>query len=379
MSSMLKIGVVCYPTYGGSGVIATELGMHLGKFGHELHFITSSQPVKLVVDNENIFFHEVVFKNYPLFKYDPYEIALTSKIVDVVQKHDLDLLHVHYALPHASAAYLAKQILKSKGIKIPFVTTLHGTDITLVGKDESFEPVISFALNQSDAVTAVSEDLKEQTLSNFDIEDKVEVVPNFVCVDKYKEKPGSDECRKSEFAPNDERILMHISNFRAVKRIVDIIDSFAIVANNCAAKLVLVGDGPERKSVECKVEELGLKDKVLFLGEIGDVEVALCAADIFLLASENESFGLVALEAMAAGVPVVSTNAGGIPEVNLHGKTGLLNNVGDFEQMAKNILEILSNDQMHENMRKQAELRAQELDVSAIAPHYLEIYNRLKK
>ena len=368
----LKVGVVCYPSYGGSGVIATELGSYLASEGHEMHFITSSQPVKLNVFSKNIFFHEVSFNNYPLFNYDPYEIALTSKIVETAKKENLDLIHVHYALPHASAAYFAKQILERDGIKLPIVTTLHGTDITLVGKDPSFEPVITFSINGSDAVTTVSESLKTDTLEHFEVTKEVKVVSNFVCVDNYKER--KEECGRKKFAPNDEKILMHISNFRKVKRIQDLVRAFHEVQNIIPSKLLLIGDGPEKVEIEKLVSELGIDDSVIFTGSVKDTETALCMADLFLLSSETESFGLVALEAMAASVPVVSTNSGGLPEVNVHGETGLLNDVGDHHQMAMNAVEILKDDEVHSRYKRKAFERAELFDVSKVAPKYLELY-----
>lgn len=368
----LKIAVVCYPTFGGSGVIATELGAYMAKQGHELHFITSSQPVKLDVFTHNVFFHEVSVKKYPLFKYEPYEIALTSKIVDIAKHESLDIIHVHYALPHASAAYMAKQILKAQGIDLPIVTTLHGTDITLVGKDPAFEPVITFSINQSDVVTAVSQSLKNDTLTHFKVENEISVVNNFVCVEKYKNR--NEVCRKKFFAPNGEKILMHISNFRKVKRIQDIVKAFAIVQEKVPSKLLLIGDGPERSNVEVLVRELDLQKSVQFIGEIKEVESALCAADLFVLASESESFGLAALEAMAASVPVISTNTGGLPEVNIHAETGFLSAVGDFEKMASNILELLLNDDKRTLFSKNAFIRAEQFDIAKIAPAYLELY-----
>lgn len=368
----LKVGIVCYPSYGGSGVIATELGSYLATLGHEMHFITSSQPVKLDVFSENIFFHEVSFKNYPLFKYDPYEIALTSKIVEVAKNESLDVLHVHYALPHASAAYFAKKILKTEGFELPVVTTLHGTDITLVGKDPSFAPVITFSINESDVVTTVSESLKKDTLTHFKVQQEINVLSNFVCVEKYQKKDVA--CKKSVFAAKGEKILMHISNFRKVKRIHDIVKSFAIVAQEVPSKLLLIGDGPERMSVEKLVRELKLDHKVVFTGAVKDTHTALCVADLFLLASESESFGLVALEAMAAGVPVVCTDSGGLPEVVKHQETGLLSPVGDYQQMAKNALEILKTPVVHKQFKEKALRRAGEFDIVKIAPKYLSLY-----
>jgi len=368
----LKVGVVCYPTYGGSGVIATELGSYLASQGHEMHFITSSQPVKLNVFSKNVFFHEVSFKNYPLFKYDPYEIALTSKIVETAKTEKLDLIHVHYALPHASAAYFAKKILEADGIDLPIITTLHGTDITLVGKDPSFEPVITFSINGSDVVTAVSEDLKIDTFKHFKVAKEVKVVPNFVCIDKYRDRV--ENCNKIQFAPSGEKILMHISNFRKVKRIQDLVRAFHIVRKEMLCKLILIGDGPEKLAVEKLVNELGIASSVVFTGSVKDTESALCMADVFMLSSETESFGLVALEAMAASVPVLSTNKGGLPEVNIHGQTGLLNDVGDFQQMAKNALIILQDDEVHAGYQKRAFEHATSFDIGKVAPMYLNLY-----
>lgn len=373
----LKIGVVCYPTFGGSGVIATELGGELAKKGHELHFITSSQPVKLDVFSHNVYFHEVAVKKYPLFKYDPYEIALTSKIVDIARHEALDIIHVHYALPHASAAYMAKQILKAEGLSLPVVTTLHGTDITLVGKDPAFAPVIAFSINQSDVVTSVSESLKADTYKHFKVSSEIEVVSNFVCVEKYRSR--NEACKKSVFAPNGERIVMHISNFRKVKRIQDIIKAFELVVKKIPSKLLLIGDGPEREHMELLVRSLGLEKNVVFIGAIKEVEAALCAADVFMLASESESFGLVALEAMAASVPVLSTNSGGLPEVVLDGETGFLNDVGDFVQMAANCIALLENEKLRVEMSQKAFQRAELFDVTKVAPLYVNLYNRAIK
>ncbi len=368
----LKVGVVCYPSYGGSGVIATELGSYLASEGHEMHFITSSQPVKLNVFSANLYFHEVSFKDYPLFKYDPYEIALTSKIVETAKKEKLDLIHVHYALPHASAAYFAKKILESQGVFLPIVTTLHGTDITLVGKDPSFEPVITFSINGSDTVTTVSESLKVDTLKHFEVKKDVKVVPNFVCVSKYDEV--AEDCNKKQFAPNGEKIMMHISNFRKVKRIQDLVRSFHLVQKEIPSKLLLIGDGPERVVVERLVEELGISKKVVFTGTIKETETALCMADLFMLSSQTESFGLVALEAMAASVPVVCTNSGGLSEVVTHGETGLLSDVGDYKKMASNAIAILGDAQVYEAYQQACFARAEEFDVSKIAPKYLALY-----
>ena len=372
----MKIGIVCYPTYGGSGVVATELGIALAAKGHQVHFITYSQPVRLGEFNSNIFFHEVVVSEYPLFQYEPYEVTLTSKMVDVAEHEKLDLLHVHYAIPHASAAYLAKQILKEKGINIPIVTTLHGTDITLVGKDPSFEPVISFSIQHSDAVTAVSESLKQDTYTHFKTKKDISVIPNFICLDKYKPTKG---CARSAFAKESEKILMHVSNFRKVKRVEDVVRIFRRVRSSIDAKLVLVGDGPERMNVEHLCRELEVYNDTRFLGKVKDVEELLGFADVFLLPSESESFGLAALEAMAASVPVVSTNTGGLPEVNIQGKTGFLTNVGDVDGMAKFTLEILTNGDLCAEMRINARKRAEEFSLENILPMYMKVYEDVIK
>jgi N-acetyl-alpha-D-glucosaminyl L-malate synthase BshA len=372
----MKIGIVCYPTYGGSGVVATELGIALAAQGHKVHFITYSQPVRLGEFNSNIFFHEVVVSEYPLFQYEPYEVTLTSKMVDVAEHEKLDLLHVHYAIPHASAAYLAKQILKEKGINIPIVTTLHGTDITLVGKDPSFEPVISFSIQHSDAVTAVSESLKQDTYTHFKTKKEISVVPNFISLEKYK---PTKSCARGAFAKDSEKIVMHVSNFRKVKRVEDVVRVFRKLRSSIDAKLVLVGDGPERMNVERLCRELDVYNDTRFLGKIKDVEELLGFADVFLLPSESESFGLAALEAMAASVPVVSTNTGGIPEVNIQGKTGFLANVGDVDSMAKYALEILTNDELCAEMRINARKRAEEFSLENILPMYMKVYEEVIK
>jgi N-acetyl-alpha-D-glucosaminyl L-malate synthase BshA len=371
----LKIGIICYPTFGGSGVIATELGTALAKNGHEVHFITSSQPVKLNVFEKNIAFHEVVLNPYPLFQHQPFEVALTSKIVEVVKYEKLDLLHVHYAIPHASAAYLAKQILKEQGIKIPYITTLHGTDITLVGKEPEFEPTISFAINQSDIVTSVSESLKRDTYKHFNVSKEIKVVPNFVCVSKYKKDPSN--CKKSIFAPNGEKILMHISNFRKVKRIQDIIKIHAVVCKEIPTRLILIGDGPERSSMERLAREEGVEDSTYFLGKIKETEKALCSADVYLMTSKTESFGVSALEAMAAGVPVISSNTGGIPEVNVHNETGFLSDVGDVDDMSSNLLKVLKDNVLYERISYNALRKAKSFNISKILPVYENLYNDL--
>jgi N-acetyl-alpha-D-glucosaminyl L-malate synthase BshA len=368
----MKIGIVLYPTFGGSGVVGTELGKALAKKGHEIHFITYSQPVRLGSFRENIFYHEVAVSDYPLFEYQPYETELTSKMVDVVKYEKLDLLHVHYAIPHASAAFMAKQILRSQGINIPYITTLHGTDITLVGKDPSFEPVITFCINESDAVTAVSESLKLDTYAHFNTTREIHVIPNFIAPNTEKSAISSEIRRK--YACDGEKILCHVSNFRKVKRVEDVVEVFNLVQKEINAKLILAGDGPERYSVEKLVRELKICDKVIFLGKVRDTAHVLEIADLFLLPSETESFGLAALEAMAVGVPVISSNTGGIPEVNIHGETGYLSNVGDVEDMAKNALKILSDDTVLDQFKENALRRAHVFDLEKILPMYEKIY-----
>ncbi len=369
----MKIGIVLYPTFGGSGVVGTELGKALAKKGHQVHFITYSQPVRLGSFRENIFYHEVSVSDYPLFEYQPYETELTSKMVDVVKYEKLDLLHVHYAIPHASAAFMAKQILKSQGINIPFVTTLHGTDITLVGKDPSFEPVITFCINESDAVTAVSESLKLDTYTHFNTQREIHVIPNFIVPDTTAN--SISDVVRGNYAKVGQRILCHVSNFRKVKRVEDVVRIFSIVLEHLDSKLILVGDGPERYIIERLVRELALCDDVIFLGKIRDTAHVLELADVFLLPSETESFGLAALEAMAVGVPVISSNTGGIPEVNTHGVTGFLSNVGDVEDMAANALKILTDDAVLTEFKSNAMKRSHDFDLEKILPMYERIYH----
>jgi len=370
----MKIGMVLYPTFGGSGVVGTELGKALALKGHEIHFITYSQPVRLGSFRENIFYHEVVVSDYPLFEFQPYETELASKMVDVVRFEKLDILHVHYAIPHASAAFMAKQILKSHGISIPFVTTLHGTDITLVGRDPSFEPVITFCINESDAVTAVSESLKAATFEHFKITRDIHVISNFV-VPESKKSVFSEHMRL-KYASDGERIICHISNFRKVKRVDDVVRVFALLNKAIPSKLILVGDGPERYLCERLCREFNLCDKVIFLGKVRDTTHVLEIADVFLLPSETESFGLAALEAMAVGVPVISSNTGGIPEVNIHGFSGYLSNVGDVEDMAKNMIHLLHPDNLP-TFKINAKERSKEFSLEKILPLYEGIYRNL--
>src|ERR1035437_6487196 len=372
----MKIGIVCYPTFGGSGVVATELGIALAKKGHKVHFITYSQPVRLDNYTENLFYHEVRVSDYPLFDYQPYELVLSSMLVNVVKYEKLDLLHVHYAIPHASAAYMAKQILASQGINIPFITTLHGTDITLVGKDPSFEPVITFAINQSDAVTAVSESLKEDTYKNFpSVKKQINVIPNFICLEEYNFESGI--CKKKMYAPNGERLLIHVSNFRKVKRIEDVLRVFDKVRKVIPAKLILIGDGPERGSIEKLCRELDTCHDIKSLGKIVNPEQILAIADLFLLPSETESFGLAALEAMASKVPVITTNSGGLPEVNVNGFTGYMSNVGDIDDMAKNAIHILKDDAVLNKFKSNAYEQATKFDIAKILPMYEELYKEV--
>ncbi|NLR92979.1 N-acetyl-alpha-D-glucosaminyl L-malate synthase BshA [Flammeovirga agarivorans] len=368
----MKIGIICYPTYGGSGVVATELGKNLAsKLGHEVHFITYDQPTRLDFFDENIFYHKVDIRTYPLFKYPPYELALTSKMVEVALAEKLDVLHAHYAIPHASAAYTAKQILAKKGIDMPVVTTLHGTDVTLVGKDDSFEPVVAFSIDESDCVTSVSESLKKETYEYFDLTKDIKVIPNFVDLDRFT-KHKKDHF-KTAICPNGEKLLVHVSNMREVKRADDALEVFKRVREKIPCKLLMVGDGPERAKLEEKCAELRTCADVRFLGKIAEVEEILSVADLYLMPSEKESFGLAALEAMACQVPVVSSNAGGIPEVNIHGLTGMMSEVGDVDDMAKNALHILDDANLpyyKENALKQA----QQFSIEKVCPLYEDIY-----
>lgn len=370
----MKIGIVCYPTFGGSGVLATELGKALADKGHQVHFITYQQPVRLSVFNTNIFYHEVRVPSYPLFDYPPYEIALASNMVDVILNHDLDLLHVHYAIPHASAAYMAQQIVAKQGRKIPFITTLHGTDITLVGRDSTYEPVVTFSINESSAITAVSQNLKDETNKWFKIDKEIEVIHNFVDTTRFNKKPIG--AFKKVIAPHNEKIFVHASNFRKVKRVQDVIKTFAEVHKVIPSRLLMIGDGPERPPMEDLCKELNVQDGVKFLGKQEQMEEILLVSDIFLLPSEYESFGLAALEAMAAKVPVISTNAGGLPEVNIHGVTGYTADVGDVETMSKHAIELLQNDSLFAQIRENAWQQALKFDLQNIIPVYEKLYSR---
>jgi len=374
----MKIAIVCYPTFGGSGVVATELGLELARRGHEIHFITYSQPVRLALLNPNIHYHEVHVPEYPLFHYQPYELALSSKLVDMVKLHGIELLHVHYAIPHAYAGYMAKKMLKEQGIKIPMVTTLHGTDITLVGNHPFYKPAVSFSINHSDIVTSVSQDLKDATYRLFDIKRDIEVIPNFIEIDKSRIDETS-ECHRSLMATETQKILTHISNFRKVKRIPDVIRIFNEVQKVMPAKLMMVGDGPEKAPAEALCEELGISDKVIFFGNSNEISKILCFSDLFLLPSETESFGLAALEAMASGVPVISSNTGGLPEVNREGYSGYLSNVGDIDDMAQKAISILSDDNVLFEFKSNALKVAQEFDIQAVMPMYERVYRKALK
>ncbi len=370
----INIGIVCYPTFGGSGVVATELGKALAKEGHKVHFITYSQPTRLDFLNENLFYHEVDFRSYPLFEYPPYELALASKMVSVVKNENLNLLHVHYAIPHASAAYMAKQILKTEGITIPVVTTLHGTDITLVGKDPSYEPVVTFSINQSDGVTAVSEDLRRETYEHFKITVDIDVIPNFIDLEKFK-KQKKDHFKKA-ICPKGEALIVHTSNFRKVKRIGDVVQVFANIHREIPSKLLMIGDGPERAGAEALSKELGIEADVRFLGKLEVIEEVLSVADLFLMPSEKESFGLAALEAMACEVPLISTNAGGLPELNVQGITGFMSAVGDVEDMSRKALFVLDKNNLP-TFKANALKRAREFDIANILPLYESVYQRV--
>lgn len=375
MKNKFKIGIVCYPTYGGSGVVATELGIALSEQGHEVHFISYDQPFRLDLFSEKIYYHEVSVPEYPLFEYTPYELNLTSKLVDVTLHEKLNILHVHYAIPHASAAVSAKHILATYGIEIPIITTLHGTDITLLGKDKSFKPVIEYAINMSDAVTVVSDKLKKETLQYFNITTDIQMIPNFIDMSLYPQQMDLE--LRSNFAKEDEFIVTHISNFRKVKRVQDVVKIFAKVSQEIPAKLLMIGDGPERIKAEQLSRQLGISDRVEFLGKLRVIESFLSISDVFVLPSEAESFGLVALEAMASKTAVISTNSGGITEVNIQGKTGFLSNVGDVEKMAGDIIMLLKDSELLEKFKMNALDHAESFSLSHILPKYNSIYSRL--
>ncbi len=368
----MKIGIVCYPTFGGSGVVATELGMGLAKRGHEVHFITYRQPARLATFHQNLFYHEVTGEDYPLFEYPPYDTALASKMVEVVKFENLDLLHVHYAIPHAAVAYMVKKILLREGRYVPVITTLHGTDITLVGSNPAFKPVVEFSISRSDGVTAVSQFLKEATLKQFKIDNDIRVIYNFIDFDRFK-KVNKDHFKKA-IAPQGERILTHTSNFRRVKRVEDVVRIFQKVHDKIPSKLLLIGDGPERRHVEDFCRQIGLCQEIRFLGKQDAVEELLAISDLFLIPSESESFGLAALEAMACEVPVISSTAGGLPEVNIDGKTGFLSSVGDIDEMAANSIAILEDDEVLQKFRKNALAQAERFDIKNILPEYESYY-----
>jgi N-acetyl-alpha-D-glucosaminyl L-malate synthase BshA len=374
----MKIAIVCYPTFGGSGVVATELGLELARLGHEVHFITYSQPVRLALLNPNVHYHEVNVPEYPLFHYQPYELALSSKLVDMVKLHKIEVLHVHYAIPHAYAGYMAKQMLKDEGIEIPMVTTLHGTDITLVGNHPFYKPAVSFSINKSDVVTSVSQSLKEDTYKLFNIKREIHVIPNFIELDKNRLDPDIS-CRRSVMAQRDERIITHISNFREVKRIPDVIHIFYKIQKKIPAKLMMVGDGPEKEKAENLCQELGIMDKVIFFGNSSEIDQILSYTDLFLLPSRTESFGLAALEAMAWGVPVISSNSGGLAEVNIEGISGYLSDVGNTDEMAENALKIITNDAVLLKFKENAVSVAKKFDIKHILPLYVDLYQKAIK
>ena len=371
----MKIGIVCYPTFGGSGVLATELGKALAEKGHEIHFITYQQPVRLNGFHTNIFYHEVRVPTYPLFDYPPYELALASTMVDVILNHDLDLIHAHYAIPHASAAYTAKQIVKQKtGRSVPVITTLHGTDITLVGRDKTYEPVVTFSINESDSITAVSENLKEETYKHFDIKKDIEVIHNFVDVQRYNKKPVA--AFRQVIAPNNEKIIIHASNFRKIKRIDNVMEIFKNIHAALPSKLLMVGDGPERPLAEDLTRQYGLEADVRFLGKQEQMEEILAVSDVFLLPSEYESFGLAALEAMAASTVVISTDAGGLNEININGETGYTSAIGDVESMSKNAITLLQDEAKLKTFKHNALKEAKLFDIHHIIPKYEALYRK---
>ena len=369
----MRIAIVCYPTFGGSGVVATELGLELARRGHEIHFITYSQPVRLALLNPNVHYHEVNVPEYPLFHYQPYELALSSKLVDMVKLYKIDLLHVHYAIPHAYAGYMAKQMLKAEGIKIPMVTTLHGTDITLVGNHPFYKPAVSFSINKSDVVTSVSQNLKDETYKLFNIKRDIHVIPNFIELDKIK-IDSNIACHRSVMANENEKIITHISNFRKVKRIPDVIEIFYKIQQQIPSKLMMVGDGPEKEVAENLCQKLGIFEKVIFFGNSNEIDKILSYTDLFLLPSETESFGLAALEAMAWGVPVISSNSGGLPEVNFEGISGYLSDVGNTDEMAQNSIKILKEDAILAKFKENALSVAKQFDIKNIVPLYEDLY-----
>ncbi|MFV8282164.1 N-acetyl-alpha-D-glucosaminyl L-malate synthase BshA [Christiangramia marina] len=371
----MKIAIVCYPTFGGSGVVATELGLALSRRGHEVHFVTYKQPVRLETISSHIRFHEVNVPEYPLFHYQPYELALSSKLVNVIKNYGIELLHVHYAIPHAYAGYMAKKMLAEEGIEIPMVTTLHGTDITLVGNHPFYKPAVTFSINKSDYVTSVSESLKDDTLRHFDVKTDIEVIPNFIDVSKFQKKTFTD-CQRELMAQSDEKIITHVSNFRKVKRVDDVVKIFFEIQKSVSARLMMVGEGPERETAEKLVRDLGMRDKVLFLGQSNEIDKILCFSDLFLLPSETESFGLAALEAMVHSVPVISSNTGGLPEVNKDDFSGYLHDVGDVSAMANSAISILETEEVLRKFKRQAGETARDFDINMIVPRYEELYKK---
>lgn len=368
----MNIAIVCYPTFGGSGVVATELGIALSNKGHKVHFVTYEQPVRLEALSAKLHFHEVHVPQYPLFRYQPYELALSSRLVDVVKTHNIDVLHVHYAIPHAYAAYMAKKMLADQGIFVPIVTTLHGTDITLVGSHPFYKSAVTFSINHSDCVTAVSENLKIDTRSLFEIKKDIKVIPNFIDIDKYIDKPIP--CEASLLVEKNEKIITHISNFRPLKRIMDILYVFERVAKEIPAKLMMVGEGPEKKKAQSYIKKKGLSDKVMFLGKSNEIDKILCHSDLFILPSEKESFGLSALEAMVNRVPVISTNIGGLPEVNKDGFSGFLHDLGDIDGMTQSALGLLKNPEKLKRFKQQAFENAIQFDLKKIVISYEDVY-----
>jgi len=370
----MKIAIVCYPTFGGSGVMATELGMSLANHGHEVHFIAYKKPVRLIDLNQKLHFHKVNVPDYPLFSFVPYELALSTKLVDVVKNNSIDVLHVHYAIPHAYAAYMAKKMLKEQSINIPIVTTLHGTDITLVGNHPSYKTAVTFSINKSDIVTCVSKSLKEDTLDQFDIKKNIEVIPNFIDINKYIIQ--QDLCLHENPIQSKEFIISHVSNFRTVKNIANVIKVFYNIQKQFKAKLLMIGEGPDKTLAENLCNELGISHLVDFLGNTNQVEKNLCHSDLFLLPSSAESFGLAALEAMASKVAVITSNAGGLPEININGETGYVENYNDVDQMSKKAISILSNRKKLEKFKNNAFLKAKEYDINKIVPLYEKTYQK---
>lgn len=368
----MNIAIVCYPTFGGSGVVATELGLALAQRGHHVHFVTYKQPVRLALLTKNVRFHEVTVPEYPLFHYQPYELALSSRLLNVIKKYNIDVLHVHYAIPHAYAGYMAKKMLRDEGIEIPMITTLHGTDITLVGSHPDYKPAVAFSINHSDKVTAVSENLKQHTLETFAVKKEITVIPNFI--DLSKTHPAFTDCQRAQMADDNEKIITHISNFRKVKRVDDVVKTFFKIQEKLPSKLIMVGDGPERALAEKISRRLGIKEKVIFLGNSNEIEKILCFSDLFLLPSETESFGLAALEAMAFGVPVISTDTGGLPEVNIDGYSGYLSGVGEIDDMAEKAVQMLSDKILHQKFKKQAKETAAKFHVDKVVVQYEKLY-----